>query len=89
MTDEAGHQLPNVVYPGLDRAELVDWVERFYGEYYFRPRVIWRLVRGAISSAGERRRLLKEAREYRSLRSKRKQFVKQQRAAAGLESAGD
>ena len=38
MTDESGHQLPNVVYPGLDRGELVDWVERFYGEYYFRPR---------------------------------------------------
>ena len=24
MTDEVGHQLPTVVYPGLDRAELVD-----------------------------------------------------------------
>src|SRR5437867_2482231 len=48
MTDEVGHQLPTVIYPGLDRAELVDWVERFYGEYYFRPRVIWRVVRKAI-----------------------------------------
>ena len=38
MTDETGHQLPNVVYPGLDRGELVEWVERFYGEYFFRPR---------------------------------------------------
>ena len=44
MTDEGGHQLPAVVYPGLDRAELMDWVERFYGEYYFRPRIVWRLV---------------------------------------------
>ena len=48
MTDETGHQLPNIIYPGLDRGELVDWVERFYGEYYFRPRVIWRVVRKAI-----------------------------------------
>ena len=39
MTDEAGHQLPNYQYPGLDQGELVDWVERFYGEYYFRPKV--------------------------------------------------
>ena len=38
MTDESGHQLPNIVYPGLDRGELVEWVERFYGEYYFRPK---------------------------------------------------
>ena len=30
MTDETGHQLPNIIYPGLDRGELVEWVERFY-----------------------------------------------------------
>ncbi len=79
MTDEVGHQLPNIVYPGLDRAELVDWVERFYGEYYFRPRVAWRVVRRAIFDSSERRRLYKEAREYLALRSKRKQFVKSSR----------
>jgi hypothetical protein len=64
MTDETGHQLPNIIYPGLDRGELVDWVERFYGEYYFRPRVIWRVVRKAIFDSTERKRLSKEAREY-------------------------
>ena len=48
MTDEVGHQLPNVIYPDLDRGELMEWVERFYGEYYFRPRVIWRVVRKAL-----------------------------------------
>jgi hopanoid biosynthesis associated radical SAM protein HpnJ len=83
MTDEVGHQLPNVVYPGLDRAELVDWVERFYGEYYFRPRVIWRVVRKAVFDGAERRRLAKEAREYMALRAKRKKFVAETRQAAG------
>lgn len=81
MTDETGHQLPNVVYPGLDRAELVDWVERFYGEYYFRPRVAWRVVRKALFNGAERRRLYKEAREYLALRRKRKQFVLDQKRA--------
>jgi len=80
MTDEAGHQLPNVTYPGLDRAELVDWVERFYGEYYFRPKAAWRIVKKAIFNNAERRRLQKEAREYLALRSKRKRFVREQRA---------
>ncbi|HTQ57881.1 MAG TPA: hopanoid biosynthesis associated radical SAM protein HpnJ [Bryobacteraceae bacterium] len=75
MTDETGHQLPNITYPGLDRGELVDWVERFYGEYYFRLRVIWRVVRKAIFDGDERKRLSKEAREYLALRSKRKKFV--------------
>jgi len=78
MTDEAGHQLPNYTYPGLDKGELVEWVERFYGEYYFRPKVAFRLVRKAIFDNKERRRLYKEAREYMALRSKRRQYVKDQ-----------
>jgi radical SAM superfamily enzyme YgiQ (UPF0313 family) len=81
MTDDTGHQLPNVVYPGLDRGELVEFVERFYGEYFFRPRVVWRIVRKAIFNSDERRRLTKEAREYMALRTKRKKFVADQKAA--------
>ena len=92
MTDEAGHQLPNYTYPGLDRGELVDWVERFYGEYYFRPKVAFRLVSKAMFNGNDRRRLYKEAREYLALRSKRKQFVKSEKAgrsAPTVMSAGD
>src|SRR6267143_3166110 len=88
MTDEVGHQLPTVIYPGLDRAELVEWVERFYGEYYFRPRVVWRVVRKAIFDSTERRRLTKEAREYMALRAKRKKFVTDTRRAAVSANAG-
>ncbi len=90
MADEAGHQLPNITYPGLDEAELVDAAERFYDEYYFRPRVVWRVVRKAVFNSGERRRLAKEAREYLSLRSKRKRFVREQRKdAAGMVNRGE
>jgi len=80
MTDESGHQLPNIIYPGLDRGELVDWVERFYSEYYFRPKAAWRVVSKAIANR-DLPRLYKEAREYLALRSKRKKFVSEQRAA--------
>ena len=89
MGDETGHQLPNITYPGLDEAELVDAVERFYGEYYFRPRVVWRVVRKAIFNSHERRRLGKEAREYLALRSKRKRFVDDQRKAVAAGAATD
>ena len=82
MTDEVGHQLPNIIYPGLDRSEIVDWVERFYGEYYFRPKAVWRIVRKAIFNNAERKRLYKEAREYLALRHKRKQFVAEERRHA-------
>jgi len=84
MTDEGGHQLPKVIYPELDEAALLDWVERFYGEYYFRPRVIWRVVRNAIFDSQERNRLAKQAGEFLSLRAKRKQFVSQHRQAVIL-----
>jgi hopanoid biosynthesis associated radical SAM protein HpnJ len=82
MTDEKGHQLPNIIYPGLDRGELVDSVERFYSEYYFRPKAAWRIVKKSIFDSTERKRLYKEAREYMALRSKRKQFVKDQKEAS-------
>jgi hopanoid biosynthesis associated radical SAM protein HpnJ len=82
MSDESGHQLPNFSYPGLSHGDLVEWVERFYGEYFFRPRVAWRIVRKAIFNNHERKRLYKEAREYMSLRSKRKKFVAASKGAA-------
>src|SRR5579862_2059140 len=82
MSDDQGHQLPNVIYPGiLEEAELVEWVERFYGEYYFRPKAAWRIVRKAIFDNGERKRLYKEASDYLSLRAKRKKFVADHKAS--------
>jgi len=81
MADTEGHQLPNVVYPGiLDRAEMVDWVERFYGEYYFSPRAAWRIVRKAMFDAGDRKRLYGEAKSYLKLRAKRKKYVADHKA---------
>ncbi len=90
MADEGGHQLPNVTYTtGLSKGELMNAVERFYDEYYFRPRVIWRVVRKAVFNTTERRRLTKEAREYLALRSKRKRYVSEQQEAATPAGAGD
>ena len=75
MTDAAGHQLPNLRYADLDQKEIMRWVERFYDEYYFRPRAAWRIVRKAIFDGKERRRLQKEAREYLALRANRKKYT--------------
>jgi len=61
--------------------DILDSVEQFYGEYYFRPRVVWRVIRKAVFDSEERKRLYHEAREYLDLRSKRKKFVAEQRAA--------
>ena len=80
MTDETGHQLPHIEYPGLSRGEMMEAVEYFYDQYYFRPRIVARIVKKAIFDSKERSRLYKEAQEYLSLRAKRKQFVASQRS---------
>ena len=71
----------------VEEAELMEWVERFYGEYYFRPKAAWRIVRKAIFDGKERKRLYKEAAEYLALRSKRKQYVADKRAANAMNQA--
>jgi hopanoid biosynthesis associated radical SAM protein HpnJ len=81
LTDSGGHQLANISYPGLSNVDILDAVEQFYGEYYFRPAVVWRVVRKAVFDTQERKRLYKEAREYLNLRSKRKKFIAEQRAS--------
>ncbi len=57
-------------------------MERFYGEYYFRPKAAWRIVRKAIFDNSERKRLYKEAREYMALRSTREKYVEDMKAGA-------
>ncbi|MEW6543944.1 MAG: hopanoid biosynthesis associated radical SAM protein HpnJ [Nitrospirota bacterium] len=82
MTDECGHQLPNIHYPGLDRRYMVEMVERFYERYYFRPKVIFRFLRRMAADSYERRRLLSEAREYFSTRAKRHRFARTEEVTA-------
>jgi radical SAM superfamily enzyme YgiQ (UPF0313 family) len=89
IVDERGNQLPKVVYENLNEAELMDWVERFYSEYYFRPSVIWRMVRKVMFNSHDRKRLTKEAREYLALRTRRKKFISQQRQQTVAANAGD
>ncbi len=76
MLDEGGHQLPNFRYPGLSRQEIVAAVEDFYGRYYFRPKVVYRILRRAMFNKEDRVRLYKEARDYLRLRAKRRKFTR-------------
>lgn len=75
MTDELGHQLPNFQYPDLSREEILKAVEDFYARYYFRARIIFRIVGRALFSATDRRRLYHEGKEFFKLRAKRRGFI--------------
>jgi radical SAM superfamily enzyme YgiQ (UPF0313 family) len=76
MSDELGQQLPMANFPHLPAAEMLEWVHRFYDEYYFRPRVVVRIVKDAVFKSSERKRLYKEAREYLATRARRRQIVR-------------
>ena len=84
MADAGGHQLAHIEYPGLPAEEVMEAVHRFYDEYYFRPKAVFRIVRNAAFDSDERKRLYKEARAFLKLRKSRKKYVEEQRAKAGV-----
>ncbi len=77
LADSGGHQLPHIEYPHLSREEMMAGVNRFYDEYYFRPRVVWRIVRDALWDSHERKRLYHEAVDFLKLRSERLKWARQ------------
>jgi hopanoid biosynthesis associated radical SAM protein HpnJ len=76
LADAQGHQLPHLEYPWLGREEMMAAVNRFYDSYYFRPRVVWRIVRKALWDAHERKRLYHEAVEFLRLRAERWKYAR-------------
>jgi radical SAM superfamily enzyme YgiQ (UPF0313 family) len=77
LADTGGHQLPHIEYPHLSKAEMMDGVNRFYDQYYFRPKVAWRIVREALWDSHERKRLYHEATSFLKLRAERLKWVRQ------------
>ena len=76
MVDEGGHQLAHIEYPGLPADEILHSVHRFYDEYYFRPKAVFRILRKAAFNSGDRKRLYKEAKTFLKVRSMRNKLVK-------------
>jgi len=76
LTDSLGHQLPHIEYPNLSREDMMAGVRRFYDSYYFRPRIIWRIVRKALWDSNERKRLVAEGMDFLRTRREWKQKVK-------------
>jgi hypothetical protein len=51
-------------------------VHRFYDEYYFRPKAIFRILRKSMFNSDDRKRLYKEAKTFLKVRSMRNKLVK-------------
>jgi hypothetical protein len=78
--DDGGHQVAQIQYPGLPREHVLEMVHKFYDEYYFRPKAVFRIVRKAAFNSGERKRLIKEAKSFMKLRAARNRAAKEMRA---------
>ena len=76
---QTGYQQCVVDYPGLAAAEIFQAVPRFYRRFYFRPRYMARAARQMLKDPEERRRLLKEGRQFFHFMFKRRQASKGQR----------
>jgi radical SAM superfamily enzyme YgiQ (UPF0313 family) len=87
MVDEGGHQLAHIQYPGLPADDILSAVHRFYDEYYFRPKAVFRILRKAAFDSNDRKRLYKEAKTFLKLRSQRNRLVKQHSDEAAAELA--
>ena len=79
MVDEGGHQVAQIEYPGLPREHVLEMVHKFYDEYYFRPKAVFRIVRKAVFNGEERKRLYKEAKSFMKLRAARNRSAKEMR----------
>jgi len=87
MVDEGGHQMAHIQYPGLPADEIMESVHRFYDEYYFRPKAIYRILRKAAFNSVERGRLYKEAKSFLKLRASRNKWVKDKRKQEAARTA--
>ena len=87
MVDEGGHQLAHIQYPGLPADEILSAVHRFYDEYYFRPKAVFRILKKAAFDSNDRKRLYYEAKTFLKLRAQRNNMVKKNgnRPAAAAE----
>ena len=83
LADAGGHQLPHIEYPHLSKAQMMEGVGRFYDKYYFRPRVVWRIVKEALWDSHERQRLYEEAKSFLRLRAERSRWVMQDKGGKG------
>jgi hopanoid biosynthesis associated radical SAM protein HpnJ len=82
-----GTQSCALSYPGLSAADIQAGVKRFYARFYARPTPIWRMLVRMARDPEERRRRLREGREFLRYLSGRAPSPEAACACAGQETA--
>ncbi|HEU5400740.1 MAG TPA: radical SAM protein, partial [Terriglobales bacterium] len=76
MNDEGGHQLAHIEYPTLPTEYVLEMVNKFYDEYFFRPKAAWRVISKAIANR-DVKRLYIESKSFLKLRAERNRLVRE------------
>jgi hopanoid biosynthesis associated radical SAM protein HpnJ len=87
MSDEGGHQMAHIEYPGLPVEYVMEMVHKFYDEYFFRPKAAFRVIWQAVLHR-DLPRLYTEARSFMKLRSQRNKASRAASALKAQESVG-
>ena len=81
-----------IEYPGISRDYILEMVHRFYDEYYFRPKAIFRIVKKAAFNSTERKRLYTRSQVVpeaaRCAQSFRERGAGEQPGTPGIQSTG-
>jgi hopanoid biosynthesis associated radical SAM protein HpnJ len=78
VNGHTGFQQCVVDYPGLAAAEIFRAVPQFYRRFYFRPRYMARALGVMVRDPAERKRLLREGRQFLSFMFRRRQSTEAQ-----------
>ncbi len=76
MVSEEGYQTCNISYPEIGSRDIFMAVPKFYRKFYYRPRYIARVLKKALLSATERKKIIREAGEYFRFMARRKEALK-------------
>jgi hypothetical protein len=85
MSDEGGHQMAHIEYPGLPVEYVMEMVHKFYDEYYFRPKAAFRVVWQAIVNR-DVPRLYEESKSFMKLRSQRNKAARAAKEANAVKA---
>ena len=85
MSDEGGHQMAHIEYPGLPVEYVMEMVHKFYDEYFFRPKAAFRVVWQAVLHR-DLARLYTESRAFMKLRGQRNKASRAAREANALKA---
>jgi hopanoid biosynthesis associated radical SAM protein HpnJ len=85
MSDDGGHQMAHIEYPGLPVEYVMEMVHKFYDEYYFRPKAAFRVVWQAIVNR-DVPRLYTEAVSFMKLRSQRNKAARAAKEANAIKA---